>query len=121
MLNPQRSEAGAAWTARLADRTDLTAVVDTGRLAIFVQPATAWVPIGASGAVIGDLRAAGSATKIERLTAAPPEALGRRLVHDCWGDYIAIAQHADASGTASIFAARLTAPGPSPASAARAR
>lgn len=106
MLNPQRSEAGAAWTARLAERTGLVAIVDTGRLVIFAGTGTAWAPVGACGVVIGDLRAAGSTAKVERLAAEPPDVLGRRLVDHCWGDYVAITEHADGGGAASIFAAR---------------
>jgi asparagine synthase (glutamine-hydrolysing) len=106
ILNPQHTEASAAWTALLAERTDLAAIIDTGGLAIFAGPGTAWVPVGTRGALIGDLREAGSATKVERLAAAPAETLGRRLVNDFWGDYVAIADQADASGAASIFAAR---------------
>jgi len=107
LLDPAGSEARNAWSERLANRTDLAAILDTGPLSIFASAATRWLPAGRTGAVIGAVHAAGASTQLEQIDAARPQDLGRFLAERCWGDYVAIAAEPDATpGETRIVAAR---------------
>ncbi len=100
IANPARSEAAAAWKARIAAHPGLAPIHDSALLAIFAAPKTPWLPVGAAGAVVGALYPAGCSAKAA--TVAPERAVDG-LASGFWGDYVTIIAGRDG---ASVIAAR---------------
>lgn len=94
ILDPRQAGEAAAWSIKLARRHDLVRCVDTDTLTVFVTAKTPHALIENTGIVVGDLYAAGTSTRVQRLILATGQA-PETLIAECWGDYVAIARSDD--------------------------